>query len=235
MSQQLHTASDDPFVTTDDVAGKLHDQIAPALSNLQTEAWPALQKQTSQMHRDVSSAITELSGFREDVFSSLEARVAGWEEKMQTIRAKVDSHHKDSTDLVRILRAELITKSRPAVDPERERFEREDLAAVLGASGHPLQEMLNVARGPNRARAAVVVSGFADGYLEKLYPDQRSRAGIRDALDAALIEGSIAHGSPAEKAYARAAKETLPKVSSWLAAVTVPARARLREAARTRP
>ena len=245
MSQPIyHHATDDPFVATEAAEGKLYEQIHGPLSRLATESWPALQARTTEAVLALNGATNQIDVLRREV-AEKRADPAAWKAaaaaaapQIATIasaaRAKVDNLHKDIKAVQDILRAEVVVKSRPQVNPEREHFVRQDLAAMLDASSDPLRTMVDVAAGAHRDRAAVVAGDFSDAWLQKI-PDKSTRRRLKEGLDAALLQGSLAHGTAAEREAAKAVREILPKVAGWVSTRTVPAMARLKDAEATRP
>jgi hypothetical protein len=234
---QIHTMSDDPFIATEAAADKLYGEIHPALSQLDTQAWPALQARTSELIREINGAVGRMADLKNDARERPELRAdlaAAFDKAHSETKSKADSLRKDSLATLDVLRAEVTVRARPKLAPEREQFVRDDLRALLDASSDPLRDMIDIAAADHRDRAALVVSDFADRYLQRL-PDRTSRQRFRAGLDASMLEGSIAHGTEAERAAATVAKTILPKTAGWLAARTVPALARLRDAESTRP
>jgi hypothetical protein len=228
----------DPFIATEEKGNELLKEIHPALSRLATQTWPELQGRVAELNREVNGATFELAKFREDVTAlrtSREAAAAAFEKVRSETRSKVDRLHGAAQSLVDVLRAEVVVKARPRVNPEREAFVRQDLAALLDASSDPLRALLDIAGGSHRDRAAVVVSDFADAHLQRLMSDPRQREQFREGLNASLLEGSLRHGTESERAAATVAKTILPKVGGWVATQTVPAMARLRDAEGLRP
>jgi hypothetical protein len=235
---QIHTMGDDPFVATEQAADKLYGEIQRELPKLDTQAWPALQARTSELIREVNGGISQMSRLREDVRERPELRVdlaASFDKLHGATRAKAESLRKDATATLDILRAEVLDKARPRVTPEREAFVRQDLAALLDHSSDPLRDMVDIAGGAHRDRAALVVSDFSDPYLSRLFPDKRTREQFREGLGASMLEGSIKHGTETERAAATAAKTILPKTAGWVAARITPAMAKLKSAESLRP
>ena len=235
---QIHTMSDDPFIATENAEARLYGEIHGPLSRLQLDSWPALHAKTSELIREVNGAAHRLSRIREDVRERPEQRAdlaAAFDKTYVEARTKVGSLHKDSQSILDILRAELVGKARPKVTAEREHFVREDLRALLDGSSDPLREMIDIAAGAHRDRAGLVIGDFADAYLRRLLPDKSTRERFREGLSASMIEGSIAHGTPEERAAAKVVKEVLPKVAGWMAASITPAMSRLKDAEATRP
>jgi len=235
MSQIIHGIGDDPFVITDDKAAALYGEIHHELSKLDTQAWPALQARTSELIREANGGISQMSRLKDDVERPNEVRGAAFDTVFSATMTKVTSLRKDIDATLQILQAEVVSKARPRVSAERELYVRQDVDRLLDTASDPLRRMVDIAGGQHRDRAALVVSDYIDARLEQLFRDRSERQRFRDGLTTAMITGAIKHGSPAEQAHARAARETLPKVQGWVATRVVPAMARLNDARALRP
>lgn len=205
---------------------------------LETQAWPALMAKTLELTKEANGAAFQLPKFAEDVRelrTDRAAASAAFEKSYRESSTKVDSLRQDAGAVLNILRAEVTDRARPKVNPEREGFVRQDPAALLDHSTDQALDMMSIASGAHRDRAAVIVGDFGDGYLQRLMPDKSTRERFREGLTASMLAGSVKYGTPQEKAAAKAAREVLPKVAGWVACQITPALHRLKAAEASRP
>jgi hypothetical protein len=227
-----HSAADDPFMVAETKGDQLYEQISADMPS--TDSWKALQGKVSAIEREANGGINRLPKYRQDLNIPLEGRVAQFDQDRTTTRAKVDGLHKDAQAILGVLKVELMAGAIPKMNSDREAFVRQDVAALLEGPD-ALKTMTNMVRGPNRDHAAAVLGEFGSVYLRKLLPAQSQRDRFHEALRVSALDGAIAHGTPQERKYAKAAKELAPKVEGWLVTRTVPALYKLRDAEATRP
>jgi len=235
MSQQLHTRHDDPFDIAEAKENALFSEISRALPP-NSEAWRPLTAKLSELQRDESAAVDALGRYREDVSTPLRERALAFDETHRAAMAKVESQNGDALAIAKVLESGWHVAMTPKVDPQREAFVREDVAALLDAAGaDATRTIVDLVRGPHRDRAAVAMSDFTDARLQRHLRDASTRERFQQGLRAAALEGALAYGTPDEKAHAKALKELMPRVFGFIATHTVPAKHRLHEAARLRP
>jgi hypothetical protein len=155
----------------------------------------------SQLERIQDSTL-----FSPDVKAQLlaDARAEG-EAKVAQKRRVAEAH-------LEVLEAALMSEAMPKFDHARESFIRQELDVMLRDHPQPVQRMLEIAGGPDRAAAGVLLkglgtgssagSGLSEAYLSRLPFDQRRAQ--RDLLRGAAIRGSLQHGTAHEKAAAEA-------------------------------
>lgn len=239
MSWPMSAPPPDPRDVSDprEAAGKAGDkifgEIQASLHGLETPSWSALQGRISALETEAGAAVGRLGDYRR--LPDRYPAAAAFDADVSMTKAKLSGLQQEATALANQLKAELTTGARPKVNSEREGFVRQDVANLLEGAGPDLaRQLLDLARGSHRDRAAVALSDFTDAHLARVMPDASQRAAFRQALDSASLDGAITHGTVVEKRYAQAAKDAV-KVQSWLATRIQPALGRLRDAEAMRP